>query len=132
MHRPGPAAPMGYPVMQIIAQIINDKTRHQSRDRERQHRQLIILRPIKHADSQKRRRAIGDDREQTHENTDAIIFGVQATAFGEKFYRQQLNGNGQKKYRNGSQGHFDRNQFCLLYTSPNPRDRQKSRMPSSA
>ena len=23
-------------------------------------------------------------------------------------------------------------QFCLLYTSPSPRDRQKSRMPSSA
>ena len=37
--------------------------------------------------------------------------------------------------------HFDRNSFedefgqgstCLLYTSPSPRDRQKSRMPSSA
>ena len=25
-----------------------------------------------------------------------------------------------------------RNQSCLLYTSPSPRDRQKSRMPSSA
>src|SRR5678809_1665273 len=24
-----------------------------------------------------------------------------------------------------------RNRFCLLYTSPSPRDRQKSRMPSS-
>ena len=24
------------------------------------------------------------------------------------------------------------NYFCLLYTSPSPRDRQKSRMPSSA
>ena len=24
------------------------------------------------------------------------------------------------------------NNFCLLYTSPSPRDRQKSRMPSSA
>ena len=32
-------------------------------------------------------------------------------------------------------GKFDRNIFlaiCLLYTSPSPRDRQKSRMPSSA
>ena len=30
--------------------------------------------------------------------------------------------------------HFNDNQFgvCLLYTSPSPRDRQKSRMPSSA
>ena len=29
---------------------------------------------------------------------------------------------------------FDKTQFniCLLYTSPSPRDRQKSRMPSSA
>ena len=26
----------------------------------------------------------------------------------------------------------DRAQICLLYTSPSPRDRQKSRMPSSA
>ena len=25
-----------------------------------------------------------------------------------------------------------RNNYCLLYTSPSPRDRQKSRMPSSA
>ena len=27
---------------------------------------------------------------------------------------------------------LDRDTFCLLYTSPSPRDRQKSRMPSSA
>ena len=27
---------------------------------------------------------------------------------------------------------FALSQFCLLYTSPSPRDRQKSRMPSSA
>ena len=26
----------------------------------------------------------------------------------------------------------DRDMICLLYTSPSPRDRQKSRMPSSA
>ena len=36
----------------------------------------------------------------------------------------------------GSYGHRHREQeeiyFCLLYTSPSPRDRQKSRMPSSA
>ena len=28
--------------------------------------------------------------------------------------------------------HTNANYFCLLYTSPSPRDRQKSRMPSSA
>ena len=27
---------------------------------------------------------------------------------------------------------FDNTNYCLLYTSPSPRDRQKSRMPSSA
>ena len=27
---------------------------------------------------------------------------------------------------------IDVSKFCLLYTSPSPRDRQKSRMPSSA
>ena len=30
------------------------------------------------------------------------------------------------------QGPFDRSQRCLLYTSPSPRDRTRSRMPSSA
>ena len=30
------------------------------------------------------------------------------------------------------QGFVNKNNSCLLYTSPSPRDRQKSRMPSSA
>ena len=29
-------------------------------------------------------------------------------------------------------GPWEKTQVCLLYTSPSPRDRQKSRMPSSA
>ena len=29
-------------------------------------------------------------------------------------------------------GKFDQNSYCLLYTSPSPRDRTRSRMPSSA
>ena len=29
-------------------------------------------------------------------------------------------------------GNVEQQNFCLLYTSPSPRDRQKSRMPSSA
>ena len=33
---------------------------------------------------------------------------------------------------NVEEGLAVRNQDCLLYTSPSPRDRQKSRMPSSA
>ena len=32
----------------------------------------------------------------------------------------------------GSLGTLSDTRFCLLYTSPSPRDRQKSRMPSSA
>ena len=31
-----------------------------------------------------------------------------------------------------NRGDFAQEVFCLLYTSPSPRDRQKSRMPSSA
>ena len=31
-----------------------------------------------------------------------------------------------------SESSIDRDRICLLYTSPSPRDRQKSRMPSSA
>ena len=35
-------------------------------------------------------------------------------------------------YHHSVVGEIDRNWLCLLYTSPSPRDRQKSRMPSSA
>ena len=31
-----------------------------------------------------------------------------------------------------SKGEPEKQEVCLLYTSPSPRDRQKSRMPSSA
>ena len=34
--------------------------------------------------------------------------------------------------RSGKEVYLDGSWACLLYTSPNPRDRQKSRMPSSA
>eukprot|EP00656_Telonema_subtile_P049959 TRINITY_DN6340_c0_g2_i2.p2 TRINITY_DN6340_c0_g2~~TRINITY_DN6340_c0_g2_i2.p2 ORF type:complete len:111 (-),score=34.71 TRINITY_DN6340_c0_g2_i2:41-373(-) len=32
----------------------------------------------------------------------------------------------------GSQFHYEPHKYCLLYTSPSPRDRTRSRMPSSA
>ena len=32
----------------------------------------------------------------------------------------------------GTMGHIDHGKTCLLYTSPSPRDRTRSRMPSSA
>ena len=52
---------------------------------------------------------------------------------GSKFWNAELeDGNGDFDY-----GDFDwtnkvKVRICLLYTSPSPRDRQKSRMPSSA
>ena len=43
------------------------------------------------------------------------------------------NGDGQKEYCGACQfADTRRCTYCLLYTSPSPRDRQKSRMPSSA
>ena len=38
----------------------------------------------------------------------------------------------QYKIRKNRKGHYGLLNICLLYTSPSPRDRQKSRMPSSA
>ena len=50
--------------------------------------------------------------------------------------------NPRPKYKDGTPAHskfitqvfeeYDISKGCLLYTSPSPRDRQKSRMPSSA
>ena len=37
-----------------------------------------------------------------------------------------------QEYLGDGSGHGVKIQYCLLYTSPSPRDRQKSRMPSSA
>ena len=42
-------------------------------------------------------------------------------------YREQM-GRAQADYTR----YFEQARTCLLYTSPSPRDRQKSRMPSSA
>ena len=39
---------------------------------------------------------------------------------------------GQDLYRQATDLYFDRHDGCLLYTSPSPRDRTRSRMPSSA
>ena len=40
--------------------------------------------------------------------------------------------NNQRKTKIGTNSFKDKKVYCLLYTSPSPRDRQKSRMPSSA
>ena len=48
-----------------------------------------------------------------------------------KFGEIELRGANQWTMVGGLIGNFE-DRFCLLYTSPSPRDRQKSRMPSSA
>ena len=48
---------------------------------------------------------------------------------GQEFY---VSDNVEIKERNENRYHLVLLAFCLLYTSPSPRDRQKSRMPSSA
>ena len=52
-----------------------------------------------------------------------------AARFSHLFYKQKLS-----HYRLALEYRFTGEQMkdCLLYTSPSPRDRQKSRMPSSA
>ena len=52
-----------------------------------------------------------------------MIFQVLRGAFDGYMDRWQENYLGNKKFED---------KICLLYTSPSPRDRQKSRMPSSA
>ena len=51
---------------------------------------------------------------------------------GEPFKDYVNNQITQRQKVHGSGFGSTRSQTCLLYTSPSPRDRQKSRMPSSA
>ena len=65
------------------------------------------------------------------ENALVILAGGNGSRFGKKLPKQFTQINGENLI------HFflkrlDTDNFCLLYTSPSPRDRQKSRMPSSA
>ena len=49
-----------------------------------------------------------------------------------KTTREELNENEWKQIEEGVQKAIDELQSCLLYTSPSPRDKRQSRMPSSA
>ena len=53
-----------------------------------------------------------------------IVSGVQVAAFAPEWARQLADERGYLPY--------DYPLICLLYTSPSPRDRTRSRMPSSA
>ena len=50
----------------------------------------------------------------------------------ESFYKTIKISKVDIKKINKFKNNFDQSYACLLYTSPSPRDRQKSRMPSSA
>ena len=45
---------------------------------------------------------------------------------------QKANSDEQERFNKFTELSTEVNNICLLYTSPSPRDRQKSRMPSSA
>ena len=59
-------------------------------------------------------------------NTNDIIFATSTSGYG------TIVGNTTMKQVGSSNGMGKVYISCLLYTSPSPRDRQKSRMPSSA
>ena len=67
-----------------------------------------------------------------HDKTDAIIYIGKAVSLRKRVrqYFQPSHDEGIKKKQMVE--HIARFEYCLLYTSPSPRDRQKSRMPSSA
>ena len=59
-----------------------------------------------------------------------VVFGCERTLrWNEKANKAFMNENREIYLERYNKGKSD---LCLLYTSPSPRDRQKSRMPSSA
>ena len=55
-----------------------------------------------------------------------------STAYDIAILSQYLINNYPEYYHMFAETEFEWSNICLLYTSPSPRDRQKSRMPSSA
>ena len=60
--------------------------------------------------------------------TTALLAGVAAPAMAGSFYVQEQSTRGQGRANAG----VGADKGCLLYTSPSPRDKRQSRMPSSA
>ena len=65
---------------------------------------------------------------QSRKSTEEIAKVLQLNGINAAPYHAGLDG----KTRTRAQDNFLMEDICLLYTSPSPRDRQKSRMPSSA
>ena len=68
------------------------------------------------------------------ENFDAIEEALEVTDRGAEIMKKEPVSKPVKKIKSGKEDLTKDYEYssCLLYTSPSPRDRQKSRMPSSA
>ena len=62
-----------------------------------------------------------------HCDEDSILVAIVS-----EFYRCTNCGSDTRQHVNGSIRYIQLSESCLLYTSPSPRDRTRSRMPSSA
>ena len=84
--------------------------------------------------AQIRREYLYDCKKHHGEVEDCIIFGLSSIT-GHAILFHAIMENGAIFYRLPITAFIQRGfqpESCLLYTSPSPRDRQKSRMPSSA
>ena len=67
------------------------------------------------------------------EMTDGTQFETKSTWGAEgDILKLEIDPKSHAAWTGGKQKLMDKGRICLLYTSPSPRDRQKSRMPSSA
>ena len=77
----------------------------------------------------------GNEQEYMNKLADAMIPYLRTN--GIQYTRHKIGPNVGQSIRDSNAGYYDlhlalHSNACLLYTSPSPRDRQKSRMPSSA
>ena len=69
---------------------------------------------------------------QKLDTTQTGIDIVAVSETGKKYFVEAKGATSSKESTKRYGQEFNKSQVCLLYTSPSPRDRQKSRMPSSA
>ena len=61
-----------------------------------------------------------------------LVVWLNSGLIGDTIYKYRVKQATKQIKRHGIQLFVDLNQCCLLYTSPSPRDKRQSRMPSSA
>ena len=95
---------------------------------------LLALVVVPHMASKLRSQVEGDARAHVSEE----LVSPNPCAVGDEFTREWIHGIVVRAFRRkvprfkALEPQVEREGGCLLYTSPSPRDRQKSRMPSSA